>query len=154
MTPLLPVPMKMNAKHELLRARAKGNILILEPLWIIPGLPQNELPCSLCNAENDTALHPQRFRCSGRGRLRQYTSIKSMPKGYLGARGSLGSNVFAQSGIAYFFWSSGQKSMEMLEPGWELGGGACKGDCYGWDAWIMVVCPIIQQAKRQGRQAN
>lgn len=32
MTPRLLIPMKTNAKHELLRARAERNILILNPL--------------------------------------------------------------------------------------------------------------------------
>lgn len=40
MIPLLFIPMKTNTKHELLRARAEQNILILNPSWIIPvGLP-------------------------------------------------------------------------------------------------------------------
>lgn len=57
MTPVLPTPMKMDTKHELLSARAQQNILIWNPSWIIPvGLPQDELPCPQYTVEGDVAF--------------------------------------------------------------------------------------------------
>lgn len=106
MTPLLPIPIKTDAKYELLRARAEQNILILNPLWIIPaGLPQNELPCSSCTAEGDVAC--------GRGRSwMQYTGHKNLSHTGIWyceqGENSLSHDVSGQCTIVYSLWSSGQ----------------------------------------------